>query len=102
MCACGSIPPGITILPRASMTRPASAARVPGQPTATIFSPWIPTSISPTAWGVTTCPPLITRSSMAHLLAAFRILRSVEEQADAVSRTLAQEGYVQKELRDED
>ena len=44
MCACGSIPPGTTILPLASMTRPASAASVPGQPSATIVPPCTPMS----------------------------------------------------------
>jgi len=39
---------------------------------------------------------------MVHLLVAVRVLRPVEEQADAVSRTLAQEGPVQKALRDKD
>ena len=39
MCAWGSMPPGTTILPVASITRAASAASVPGQPTATILSP---------------------------------------------------------------
>ena len=67
ICACGSIPPGTTIIPRASMTRPASAASVPGHPTAAIVPPCTPISSVPTPSGVTTCPPLMTRSSMTSL-----------------------------------
>ncbi len=40
------------------MTRPMSPVSVPGAATATIFSPWMATSQSPTPQGVTTCPPL--------------------------------------------
>src|SRR6266446_1068179 len=58
------MPPGMTSLPVASTTRPASRGSVPGAPTATMRSPSIPTSQAPTPWGVTTCPPRITRSSM--------------------------------------
>jgi hypothetical protein len=36
MCACGSMPPGTTILPRASIVRPPPDS-VPGQPSAAIF-----------------------------------------------------------------
>src|SRR2546426_2621416 len=58
------MPPGMTSLPVASATRPASRGSVPGAPTATMRSPSIPTSQAPTPWGVTTCPPRITRSSI--------------------------------------
>ena len=68
MWAWGSIPPGTTILPEASMTRPASSVNVPGAATATIFSPCTATSQSPTPQGVTTWPPRIIRSSMVVLL----------------------------------
>src|SRR5213079_887647 len=63
-CVWGSIPPGTTIFPVASITRP---AEVPGsgRPTATMRSPWTATSHRPTPCGVTTSPPRITRSSMA-------------------------------------
>ncbi|PYM12321.1 MAG: hypothetical protein DMD81_24330 [Candidatus Rokuibacteriota bacterium] len=64
-CACGSMPPGITILPVASITRPASSGSVPGSATATIFSPWTATSHAPTPHGATTRPPRTTRSSIA-------------------------------------
>src|SRR5712691_7483401 len=63
-CACGSMPPGTTILPVASMVRPACGA-CSSAPTKTIFSPWMPTLQLPTPWGATTCPPRITRSNMA-------------------------------------
>src|SRR5215470_8875739 len=61
------MPPGTTILPRASIVRPPPDS-VPGQPSAAILSPCTPTSMAATPCGVTTCPPVMTRSSMAHLL----------------------------------
>src|SRR5262249_24277580 len=64
MCACGSMPPGTTIVPRASTIRPESAASVPGQPSATILPFCTPMSSAPTPCGVTTCPSLMIRSSM--------------------------------------
>src|SRR5688572_7668841 len=51
MCVCTSIPPGITYLPAASITRSApcaAAEKCPGWPTATIVSPSISTS-----WAIT-------------------------------------------------
>src|SRR5262245_7998869 len=64
VCTWGSMPPGITSLPVASMMRPASQASVPGAAMEMMRSPSIPTSHTSTPWGVTTCPPRITRSSM--------------------------------------
>src|SRR5919198_1288842 len=61
-CVCGSTPPGTTIFPVASMTRP-PGGNVPGWATIAMRSPWTPTSHSPAPVGVTTCPPRITRSS---------------------------------------
>src|SRR2546421_7768296 len=63
-CVWGSTPPGTTILPVASRTRPAGVSGS-GRPTATMRSPWTATSHRPTPCGVTTSPPRITRSSMA-------------------------------------
>ena len=63
----GSMPPGTTILPEASTTRPTSPGREPGAATAAILSPSTATSQSPTPQGVTTCPPLTIRSIMVHL-----------------------------------
>src|SRR5947199_112060 len=63
-CVWGSTPPGTTILPVASRTRPARVSGS-GRPTATMRSPWTATSHRPTPCGVTTSPPRITRSSMA-------------------------------------
>ncbi len=48
VCTCGSMPPGITSLPVASITWPASAGSVPGAATATMRSPSTPTSHVPT------------------------------------------------------
>src|SRR5438093_1232437 len=67
VCTCGSMPPGMTSLPVASMMRAASPDSVPGAATATMRSPSMPTSQVPTPWGVITCPPRITRSSMVTL-----------------------------------
>ena len=62
---CGSMPPGMTIWPAASTTRPApSAARLPGAPIAAIFSPWTPISAGSAPEGSTAIPPVITVSSM--------------------------------------
>src|SRR4029450_8247683 len=58
-CACGSTPPV------ASMTRADGVGKVPGAATATMRSPSTPMSHAPTPPGVITCPPRITRSSMA-------------------------------------
>ena len=52
--AWGSMPPGTTIFPEASMTRAASGPSTPGSVTATIFSPCTATSITATLWPVTT------------------------------------------------
>src|SRR5687767_4995801 len=59
------MPPGITSLPVASITRPTSRGRVSGAATAAMRSPSIATSQSPVPSGVTTCPPRITRSIIA-------------------------------------
>src|SRR5205823_5856333 len=64
---CGSMPPGMTIWPVASITRPPSGARVPGAPIATIFSPWIPISAFSAPEGRTAVPPVTTMSSMGAL-----------------------------------
>src|SRR5205823_6178494 len=61
---CGSMPPGMTIWPVASTTRPPSGARVPGAPIATIFSPWVPISAFSAPEGRTAVPPVMTKSSM--------------------------------------
>ncbi len=63
--AWGSMPPGMTILPEASKTLPASPRRVQGSATATIFSPATATSHDPTPHGVTTRPPRMIRSSIS-------------------------------------
>src|SRR5207249_3860378 len=57
------MPPGITIFPVASTTRPTSPVSAPGSATATIFSPCTATSQRPTPHGATTRPPRTTRSS---------------------------------------
>src|SRR5919197_6708910 len=75
MCAWGSMPPGTTIFPVASMTRPMSLVNVFGSATATIFSPWMATSQLPMPHGVTTCPPLITESSIASPSSPCRLCR---------------------------
>src|SRR5262245_23263021 len=65
MCTCGSIPPGMMILPPASTTRVASpSASVPGAATAAIVSPLMARSHRATPCGVTTSPPRMIRSSM--------------------------------------
>src|SRR5437762_6569729 len=64
MWACGSIPPGRTILPSASMTRAASPGSEPGDATATILPSRIPTSPGAASCAVTTRPRRITRSSI--------------------------------------
>ena len=64
MCAWGSMPPGTTIFPVASMTRVTSSVMVLGAVIATIFSPWMQTSQSPTPQGVTTWPPRMIKSSI--------------------------------------
>src|SRR5438046_7940681 len=64
MWACGSIPPGRTILPSASMTRAASPGSEPGDATATILPSRIPTSPGAAPCGVRTRPRRITRSSI--------------------------------------
>ena len=62
---CGSMPPGMTTWPEASIVRPApSAARLPGAPIATIFSPWTPISAFSAPVGRTARPPEITVSSI--------------------------------------
>jgi hypothetical protein len=59
------MPPGITILATASITRAASpSASVPGAATAAMVSPLTPTSQLATPCGVTTSPPRMMRSSM--------------------------------------
>src|ERR1700675_196557 len=58
----GSMPPGMTSLPVASITRPTSRGRVSGAAMAAMRSPSTATSQSPTPSGVTTCPPRITKS----------------------------------------
>ena len=60
----GSMPPGTTILPAASMTRAPSRGSEPGSPTAAMRSPVIPISHAPAPCGVTTCPFAMTMSSM--------------------------------------
>ena len=62
--AWGSMPPGTTTLPEASIIRPASSPSAPAAATATILSPCTATSQSPTPIGVTTCPPRIIKSSI--------------------------------------
>src|SRR5881628_675957 len=64
MWACGSMPPGRTILPSASMTRAASPGSEPGDATATILPSRIPTSPGAASCAVTTRPRRITRSSI--------------------------------------
>ena len=62
---CGSIPPGMTILPRASISRaPAEIGKAPGAATATTLPPAIATSAGPMLCGVTTQSPVMTRSTM--------------------------------------
>src|SRR5437868_4499286 len=61
------MPPGMTIWPVASTTRPPSGARVPGAPIATIFSPWVPISAFSAPEGRTAVPPVTTMSSMGAL-----------------------------------
>src|ERR1043166_104517 len=68
MCTCGSTPPGITILPAASITRAAPASSVPGAATAAMVSPLIATSQRATPCGVTTSPPRMMRSSIGVIL----------------------------------
>src|SRR5258708_4930079 len=59
------MPPGMTMRPLASITRPAdSAASAPGAVTAAMVSPAIATSHSTTPWGVTTSPPRMIVSSI--------------------------------------
>src|SRR5688572_24610116 len=78
---CGSIPPGITSLPRASITRPASRSlNVPGAATATIRPPSIATSHAPTPCTVATRSPRIRMSNTDVLLEpATRAPRSLFE-----------------------
>src|SRR5262249_18558888 len=64
MWACGSMPPGSTILPSASMTRAASLGSEPGDAIATILPSRIPTSPGAADCAVTTRPRRITRSSI--------------------------------------
>ena len=64
MWAWGSMPPGTTTLPAASMVRRTLSVIVLGAVMATIFSPWMQTSQSPTPQGVTTWPPRIIKSSI--------------------------------------
>src|SRR5258705_415989 len=58
------MPPGTTVLPVASITRPA-CSQCSGKPRATMRSPSMATSQRPTPCGVTTSPPRMTRSSIA-------------------------------------
>src|SRR5919198_1923095 len=90
ICACGSMPPGMTIIPVASMTRPMSLVSVFGSATATIFSPWMATSQFPTPQGVTTCPPLMTESSIASPSSACRLCRRHGFDAGALPDALHQ------------
>src|SRR5580765_2838734 len=66
------MPPGMTSLPVASITRPTSRGRVPGAPMAAMRSPSTATSQSPMPSGVTTCPPRITTSIIVASLTALR------------------------------
>jgi hypothetical protein len=62
------MPPGMTILPVASITRCAwSSDMAPGWVTAAMVSPEIATSISPVLLGVITVPPRMTKSNMSTL-----------------------------------
>ena len=63
---CGSMPPGMTILPVASTSRaPAESGKPPRSATATTLPPAIATSAGPMACGVTTQSPVMTRSTIA-------------------------------------
>src|SRR5260221_4547049 len=62
---CGSMPPGMTICPLASIVRLAPmAAKPPGAPIATILSPEIARSASAGPDGSTAKPPVTTMSNM--------------------------------------
>ena len=64
MWACGSMPPGATIMPAASIIRLAVKPSAPGSVTAAMVSPEMWTSISLAPDGVTTVPPEMVMSSM--------------------------------------
>src|SRR5262245_59723383 len=75
-CVWGATPPRPPTLPAASITRPTSR-NSPGCPSATMLSPCTATSHGPTPCGVTTCPPRITRSSMAGSSCLLRLRRGL-------------------------
>ena len=59
------MPPGMTMCPPASITRPAvSAGSAPGAAMAAMVSPAMATSAAMTPWGVTTWPLRMMVSSM--------------------------------------
>jgi hypothetical protein len=64
-CTCGSIPPGMTILPAASISRaPCGTGKVPCTATAATRPPATATSAGPAPFGVTTQSPRMTSSTM--------------------------------------
>jgi len=63
-CVCGSMPPGTTTRPAASITRAGPTGSAPVSTTAAMRSPSIAISHRPTPCGATTCPPRTIRSIM--------------------------------------
>src|SRR5262249_4569049 len=96
---CGSIPPGITIFPVASITRAASP--VAPAPTVAIVSPATARSPRTPACGGTTPPPRTMRSNIAPpLLAVPTGLESITAPANAGLRSGRLHLRVQQRQRD--
>src|ERR1700693_5908217 len=99
---CGSIPPGITIWPVASMTAWLSpSSHVPGGLTATIFLPELPISQVSTPSHVTTPSPRITKSSIAaHRFLLARRVHAFDQRRSASAAASGANAEI--ELRDDE